>query len=257
MKPERDRHRFATTRWSLVISAGGLSPDASTALAELCDAYWYPAYAYARRAGYSVDDAADLTQAFFTRVLEKRFLKEARPERGRFRSFLLASLGHFISNERDWKNARKRGGAAPHVPIDFGIGENRYAREPADDLTPERIYERRWALDVLDRAMGRLSAKYATSGRHASFVLLVPHLVDNEPESVRGAGRLHRTDRRRSAPGGPSPQAGASRDASGHHCRDARARRGCRRRAPLPPSGHRPRTVMAPRIFPRPALVAG
>ena len=183
MKPERDRHRFATTRWSLVISAGGLSPDASTALSELCDAYWYPAYAYARRAGYSVDDAADLTQAFFTRVLEKRFLKEARPERGRFRSFLLASLGHFISNERDWKNARKRGGAAPHVPIDFGIGENRYAREPADDLTPERIYERRWDLDVLDRAMGRLSAKYATSGRHASFELLVPHLVDNEPES--------------------------------------------------------------------------
>jgi RNA polymerase sigma factor (sigma-70 family) len=183
MSPERGRHRFVTTRWSLVIAAAGVSPRASTALAELCDAYWYPAYAYTRRSGYSVDDAADLTQAFFTRVLEKQFLKEARPERGRFRSFLLVSLRHFISNERDWKNARKRGGNVAHVPIDFGVGEDRYQREPADDLTPERIYERRWTLDVIDRAMGRLSAKYATTGRHALFAMLTPHLIGDEPES--------------------------------------------------------------------------
>ena len=183
MTPERGRHRFATTRWSLVIAAAGVSPGSSAALAELCEAYWYPAYAYVRRTGYSTDDAADLTQAFFARVLEKQFLKEARPERGRFRSFLLASLRHFVSNERDWKNARKRGGDVVHVPIDFGVGEDRYQREPADGVTPEVIYERRWTLDVLDRAMGRLASKYASTGRQALFVTLTPHLVGDEPAS--------------------------------------------------------------------------
>ena len=102
MSAERSRHRFATTRWSLVIAAAGATPASSTALAELCESYWYPAYAYVRRSGYSTDDASDLTQAFFTRVLEKHFLKDAKPERGRFRSFVLASLRHFILNERDW-----------------------------------------------------------------------------------------------------------------------------------------------------------
>jgi RNA polymerase sigma-70 factor (ECF subfamily) len=166
-----------------VIAAAGLSPASSAALAELCEAYWYPAYAYARRSGYSVDDAADLTQAFFTRMLEKQFLKQARPERGRFRSFLLASLRHFILNERDWKNARKRGGGVALVPLDFGVGEDRYQREPADDLTPDRIFERRWTLDVLDRAMARLAADYVASGRQALFALLKPYLVGDEPGS--------------------------------------------------------------------------
>ena len=183
MTSERGRHRFATTRWSLVIAAAGLSPGSAGALAELCEAYWYPAYAYVRRSGYSVDDAADLTQAFFTRVLEKGFLKEARPERGRFRSFLLASLRHFILNERDWKNARKRGGDVLHVPIDFGEGEDRYQREPPDDMTPERIYERRWTLDVINRAITRLAAKYTASGRLALFVRLTPYLTGDEPQS--------------------------------------------------------------------------
>jgi RNA polymerase sigma-70 factor (ECF subfamily) len=159
MPAGRGRHRFATTRWSLVIAAAGASPASSAALAELCDTYWYPAYAFVRRSGHSVDDAADLTQAFFTRMLEKQFLKDARPERGRFRSFLLASLRHFILNERDWKHARKRGGGITHVSLDFGEGEDRYQREPADDLTPERIFERRWTLDVLDQAMARTAAK--------------------------------------------------------------------------------------------------
>jgi RNA polymerase sigma-70 factor (ECF subfamily) len=183
MTPGRGRHRFVTTRWSLVLAAAGVSTGSSAALEELCEIYWYPAYAYVRRLGYTVDDAADLTQAFFVRVLEKQFFKDARPERGRFRSFLLASLRHFILNEFDWKNARKRGGGITHVPIDFAVGEDRYRREPADDLTPERIYERRWALAVLARATARLSANCARTGRQQILSILTPHLVGDEPAS--------------------------------------------------------------------------
>jgi RNA polymerase sigma-70 factor (ECF subfamily) len=101
--PERSRRRFATTHWSVVIAAAGPSPDADRALAELCETYWYPVYAFVRRSGHSTDDAADLTQAFFARILEKGYVKDARPDRGRFRSFLLASLSHFL-----WISARPR-----------------------------------------------------------------------------------------------------------------------------------------------------
>ena len=177
------RQRFATTRWTLVLSAAGQSAASSAALAELCEAYWYPAYAYVRRSGYSAEDAADLTQAFFARVLEKQFLKDARPERGRFRSFLLASLKHFILNDRDWHNARKRGGTLLHVPLDFTLGEERYQREPSDDLTPERIYERHWTFDVLNRAMARLAAQYVASGRQELFAALRSHLDGDGRES--------------------------------------------------------------------------
>ena len=181
MSAEASRHRFATTRWSLVVAAAGATPASSTALAELCESYWYPAYAYVRRSGYSLDDASDLTQAFFTKVLEKHFLKDAKPERGRFRSFVLASLRHFILNEHDWQNARKRGGGITHVPIDFGVGEDRYQREPPDALTPELIYERRWTLDLIERAMARLAEKYNAAGRQELFVRLTPHLTGDEP----------------------------------------------------------------------------
>ena len=174
---------FATTRWSLVLSAAGKSAASSAALDELCEAYWYPAYAYVRRSGYSAGDAADLTQAFFARILEKQFLKDARPERGRFRSFLLASLKHFIFNDRDWHNAQKRGGTFLHVPLDFTMGEDRYQREPSDDLTPERIYERQWTFDVLDRAMARLAAQYVASGRQALFAALRSHIDGDGRES--------------------------------------------------------------------------
>ena len=166
-----------------MLAAAGVSTGSSAALEELCETYWYPAYAYVRRLGYTADDAADLTQAFFARVLEKQFFKDARPERGRFRSFLLASLRHFTLNELDWKNARRRGGGITHVPIDFAVGEDRYRREPADDLTPERIYERRWALAVLARARARLSAKCARTGRQQILSILLPHLVGDEPAS--------------------------------------------------------------------------
>ena len=185
MPADRARHRFATTRWSQVIAAAGVSPTADNALAELCEAYWYPVYTFVRRSGHSVDDASDLTQAFFTRVLEKQYLKEARPDRGRFRSFLLASVRHFLSNERDWRMTLRRGGRQPHVPLDFGTGEHRYQLEPADELTPELVYERRWTLAVLDKAMARLSSKYEQTGRQDLFGSLTPHLVGDEPASYR------------------------------------------------------------------------
>src|SRR4029453_465726 len=149
--------------------AGDSTAGANAALAELCERYWFPVYAFVRRNGAATDDAADLTQAFFARGLEKGYLKSAPPVRGRFRSFLLGSLRHFLSNERDWGRAMKRGGALVHVPLDFDDGERRYQLEPSSDLTPERIYERRWALQVLDEALMRVAETHVRSGRAALF----------------------------------------------------------------------------------------
>jgi RNA polymerase sigma factor (sigma-70 family) len=164
--------RFYTTRWSLVIAASDPhSSSAETALAELCQAYWYPVYSFIRRSGHCADDARDLTQAFFARVLEKGYLRDARQERGRFRSFLLASVRHFLANERDFRTTLKRGGGALHLSLEF---ERRY--EPADDLTPERLYERQWALHVLEQAMQTLEARYADRKKHVLFDRLKPLL---------------------------------------------------------------------------------
>ena len=150
---------FATTRWSLVVAAGqGASPDAQQALETLCRLYWYPLYAFVRRLGHQPDDAQDLTQAFFTRLLEKDCIQAADPNRGRFRSFLLASFKHFIADERVRAGAQKRGGGKAFLPLDFEAGEQRYHLEPAHDWTAERIYERRWALTLLAQVLERLRA---------------------------------------------------------------------------------------------------
>lgn len=186
---ERSRHRFATTRWSLVFTAGGSSSGADSALAELCERYWYPAYAFVRRTGVGSDDAQDLTQEFFARVIEKRYLKDATPDRGRFRSFLLAALRHFLSNERDWRQALKRGGGLVHVTLAFDDGERRYQLEPANDVTPESIYERRWALAVLDEALKRVASKHGESGRGALFKRLTPTLTGNDSVSYGDLSR--------------------------------------------------------------------
>jgi RNA polymerase sigma-70 factor (ECF subfamily) len=186
----RARDRFPSTHWSLVISAGGASAEAGRALAELCETYWYPVYAFLRRKGRSHDDAADLTQAFFARMLEKRYLKDADPDRGRFRSFLLASLCHFMSNDRDWQQALKRGGGLRHVPIELATAEERYSLEPADDLTPERLYERRWTLAVLDKAMSRLARKYDEAGRGEVFQRLKPGLTGDNLSYRQAAEEL-------------------------------------------------------------------
>ena len=180
---------FATTHWSLVLAARGRpSPDARAALADLCRVYWYPLYAFVRRSGHDATTAEDLTQEFFARLLEKGWLGQADRTKGRFRSFLLAACKHFLTNERDRARALKRGGGKPPLPIDFGGADERYAREPADELTPERLFERRWALALLDQVLVDLRAEYAAAGRGALFDRLKAHLggaADSAPyESV-------------------------------------------------------------------------
>jgi RNA polymerase sigma factor (sigma-70 family) len=142
--------QFPTTRWTLVVAAADpCRKEARSALVSLCESYWYPLYAYLRRRGYSADEAQDLTQEFFIRVLEGRYLDRADPEKGRFRSFILTSLKFFVADEQDRQRARKRGGGEL-LPLEFSSGEGRYQREPAHDETPERIFERRWALSLLE-----------------------------------------------------------------------------------------------------------
>jgi RNA polymerase sigma-70 factor (ECF subfamily) len=160
---------FPTTRWTLVVAAGDPQrKEAKSALASLCENYWYPLYAYLRRRGYAADQAQDLTQEFFTRVLEGRYLDRADPEKGRFRSFILTSLKFFVADEADRRRAQKRGGGMV-VPLEFTSGEERYQREPAHDETPERIFERRWALAMLDRVVERLRNEFVQYGRVEHF----------------------------------------------------------------------------------------
>lgn len=167
--PRRKQH-FATTCWSRVVAAGGAkSDDARLAFSELCQDYWQPLYAYIRGRGYSAADAQDLTQAFFTRLLEKHSLEVADRERGKFRSFLLASLDHFLSNELDRARAQKRGGGRPPISLDFAAGESRVSLEPAHRLTAERLFERHWALALLDTVIGRLEAEYVEAGKSRHF----------------------------------------------------------------------------------------
>ena len=161
---------FATTHWSLVLAAGkGASADGQEALSALCQAYWYPLYAYVRRHGHQPDDARDLTQEFFARLLEKHYLQSADPERGRFRSFLLTAFQRFLSKERDRERAKKRGGGARPLPLDFEAGERRYGLEPAHEATAERIYEQRWALTLLDRVFARLRDEFDRAGKQKEF----------------------------------------------------------------------------------------
>lgn len=152
-------------------------PAARDALSCLCKAYWYPLYAYIRRAGHSADAAQDLTQEFFTRLLERDFLAAVDRSRGRFRSFLLASCRHFLSNERDRERAQKRGGGRPVLSFQATDAETRYSREPVDDMTPDRLFERRWALTLLDRVLDRLCAEFHARGKTDQFEYLRRYLV--------------------------------------------------------------------------------
>jgi RNA polymerase sigma factor (sigma-70 family) len=148
---------FNTTHWSLVVAAAkSPSPQARAALEELCGSYWYAVYAFIRRRGKQADDARDLTQEFFARLLEKDYLEAADRERGRFRTFLLTAVSHFLSNERERACAQKRGGGQTVLSLDFERGEERYQHEPADHWTAEKIFDRRWATTLLEQAMSRL-----------------------------------------------------------------------------------------------------
>lgn len=163
------RSDFPTTRWTLVLAACDPERKGSRdALVSLCDSYWYPLYAFVRRRGYSADEAHDLTQDFFLRILEGRYLDRADPEKGRFRSFLLTSLKFFLADESDKNRAQKRGSGAV-LPFDLSSGEERYGREPSHEETPERIFERRWAFALLDRVLSRLRDDFVQHGRLEHF----------------------------------------------------------------------------------------
>jgi RNA polymerase sigma-70 factor (ECF subfamily) len=163
---------FPTTRISLVrAAAGGSDQRSREALATLCGIYWYPLYAYVRRCGHAADEAQDLTQGFIVRLLEKNSLRHFQEERGRFRSFLLVSLKHFLANERDAVRAQKRGGGLAPVPLSVALhtGERRYSLEPRDEMTPEKIFEKQWALGLLNRVLDRLREEAAASGKPEQF----------------------------------------------------------------------------------------
>lgn len=163
------RNEFPTTSWTLVVAAGNpLHPDCRDALVRLCEHYWYPVYAYVRRRGYAKEEAQDLTQDFFIRILEGRYLDRAAPNRGRFRSFLLNSCKFFIADQADRARAQKRGAGAI-LPFEVASGEERYQFEPLDNETPEHIFERGWALMLLDRTVSCLRDEFMQHGSLDDF----------------------------------------------------------------------------------------
>lgn len=176
--PEPAGAQFRTTRWSVVLQAGeGDQPEARAALETLCQAYWYPLHAYLRRRGCDPEEARDLTQSFFLHAIDVDLIARARQEKGRFRSYLLASLQHFLAKERRREQTQKRGGGAVLVPIDALAAEERFAAEPSDPRTPEAQYERSWAFALLERVFARLGEDYARAGRPALYEKLRPYLA--------------------------------------------------------------------------------
>ena len=175
--PARFGGQFTTTHWTVVLAAGGSDPaQQAAALEELCRSYWYPLYAYVRRRGNGPEDAQDLTQEFFARLLEKQWLDGVQKNGSRFRSFLLSALNGFLANEYDRASAVKRGGGRQILSLDAELAEQRYSLEPVTNETPEKIFDRRWALTVLDRALARLKEETAASGKAPQFELLSPFL---------------------------------------------------------------------------------
>lgn len=169
---------FATTRWTAVLSAGDpSSPRAAAALESLCRAYWYPLYAYVRRRGHSPPDAQDLTQEFFARLLEHNWIAHADRHKGRFRSFLLMAMKRFLSKEWDKVKTLKRGGQVRFVPLQLDTAETRYTREPADTRTPEQMFEKQWALTLLESVLKQLRRNYASDGKGGLFATLEPCLI--------------------------------------------------------------------------------
>jgi len=163
----------------MVVAAGRADTSrARDALARLCQTYWHPLYAYVRRVGHSPHDAQDLTQEFFARLLEKNYLADADESRGRFRSFLLASLKHFLANEWHKAQAQKRGGGQIPISIDVSAAETSCHFEPADTTTADKIYERRWALTLLDQVLRRLREEYVRDGKQNLFEQLKPTLTE-------------------------------------------------------------------------------
>ena len=172
---------FTTTRWSVVLAAADHErPEAAQALETLCRAYWYPLYAFVRRQGHSPHDAEDLLQGFFARFLEKHYLGDVDQGKGRFRSFLLSALRHYLANEWDKAKAVKRGGRVELLSLEGETAESRYWEEPASELTPQRLYEQRWACVLLERVMARLQHDVDAAGKGPPFEALKRFLLGDD-----------------------------------------------------------------------------
>jgi RNA polymerase sigma factor (sigma-70 family) len=186
-----DRAPFVTTQWSVVLAAGGCDTRVALgALEQLCRDYWTPLYAYVRRVGHSREEAEDLTQGFFAQLLERRTMARADPARGRFRSFLLGSLKHYLAHEWEKARALKRGGHARLLPLEFDTAESRCAQAVAPGDTPDQAFDRQWALTLLDVVLGRLEKDYVDSGRSDIFLALKQTLSGGCDEiSYRDLGR--------------------------------------------------------------------
>ena len=183
---------FRTTHWSVVLSAGdAAAPGAAASLSALCQTYWFPLYCCVRRHGYSPEDAQDLTQAFFARLLERNQVSMADPGRGRFRTFLLRALENFLRNQHRDRQALKRGGGLTVVSFETELAEQRYAEEPADGCSPAELFERQWACTLLDRVLETLRTEFTVGGRSELFDQLEPHLwgdEDSTPHAVIASG---------------------------------------------------------------------
>jgi len=189
--------QFATTRWSVILAAGdSASEQHGPALDTLCQTYWFPLYAYLRRRGYNTHQAEDYTQGFFAGILERKGLQRADPKCGKFRSFLLASLKNFLADEWDRAHAQKRGGDKKILSLDFDAAASRYDREPVHHLSPEKLFERSWALTVLTKAMDRLKAESSASDKQRLFDRLKIYLTtEKDAVSYRDvAGELDMTE---------------------------------------------------------------
>jgi DNA-directed RNA polymerase specialized sigma24 family protein len=187
---------FTTTHWSVVLEAQGESPAAQEALEKLCRTYWRPIFAFLRRQGLRPDEAEDITQGFFAELLERRSLDAVRKEKGRLRSFLLGGVKYFLANEERRAMAVKRGKGQPLIPLDEFRGDDRIEIEPADPITAEMIYERRWALTLLERVLNRLKDEYVAAGNAALFDSLKELLPDEpgSPSQAEIAARLGMTE---------------------------------------------------------------
>lgn len=180
--------RFATTQWSIVRAVNdGDSTAASSALQELCQIYWYPLYTYVRRQGHDANSAEDLTQAFFADLLQREDLKKVDPDLGKFRSFLLTALKHFLINQWDKANAQKRGGGKSPLSLDFGAADDRYRLEPSHAQTPELIYQKQWAKTLLERVQQELRSEFAKRGKAHQFDKLQKFLAGKNNEETLGS----------------------------------------------------------------------
>jgi DNA-directed RNA polymerase specialized sigma24 family protein len=180
--------QFPATHWSVVLAAVRNDDTRShQALTQLCQVYWFPLYAFVRRHGHSPEDAQDFTQGFFAHLLERQALAEVDRAKGKFRSFLLASLRNFLTNERERGQAQKRGGGHAPIRLDAATAETRYRLEPADHASPDKVFERNWALALLEQVLGRLRAEQAAAGKGAQFERLQPTLMA-DPDAPAYAG---------------------------------------------------------------------